>query len=105
MKFDLFERVDVALHWAMRSSLKHYRKLVTVMCQREEWPSAWDNWYANRVFQIHSFFKKAWLGHVRKPSKGYALFLVTMDEVFSQAAVLKVLFPFIRIRVGLKSNA
>lgn len=106
MKFDLFERIDVALHWAMRSSYKNYRKTMQrLLIDSQTLPSTFDNWYCNRLYQVYSFFKKAWNGHVRKPSEGHALFLVTMDEVFSNAKVLIVLFPFIRVRVGLKDNA
>lgn len=101
MRFDLFEVVDIIYHRMMLRSHKWYRNAVKEMCvNRHEAPSSFDYWRANRLYQLHVMFKHLYAGHIRKPKKGHMLFLITMDEVFSNAKILKVLFNNIRIRVA-----
>lgn len=99
----LFEIHDIILHRMMLRSHKWYRNAVKKMCRRSDYSSsAFDQWYCNRMYQVHSFFKRAYMNHVRRPKKGHMLFLTTMDEVFSQAATLRVLWPKLPLKVGIK---
>lgn len=102
MKIDLFEIHDIALHRLMLWSHKKYRNAVEKLCKMQEAPSAFDHWFCNRMYQLHVMFKHAYMNHIRRPKKGHMLFCVTMDEVFSNTKVLKVLWPKLRMKIGMK---
>lgn len=102
-KFDLFEYVDVALHRLMLRSHKWYRNAIEKRCNNGYTITTFDQWFCNRLYQLHVMFKHAYMNHIRSPKKGHTLFLVTMDEVFTNASVLRVLFNNVRIRVGIKN--
>lgn len=103
MRFDWFEVVDIALHRLMKWSYKQYRNAIERVCRSEMQPSMFDQWQMNRLYGIHVMFKRLYNGHVHRPSI-HSMFLVTMDEFFSSASMLKLLFPSVRFTVGVKNE-
>ncbi len=100
----LFEAIDVVLHRLMKWSHRQYRNALERVCRTEVSPSQFDQWRMNRLYDVYVICKKLYNGHVRRPSWGRSLFLVTVDEVFSRANILKLLFPTVRISVGVKNE-
>lgn len=105
MLFDWFEVNDIALHRLMKWSRKQYRNAVKKLCQSGYSVSRFDQWRMNRLYDIYVICKKMYNSHVRHPKGAHMQFCVVMDEVFSQAVVLHVLFTNLRIRVGVKHEA
>jgi hypothetical protein len=102
MKIDLFEIHDIALHRLMLWSHKKYRNAVKKMCFKDGFIRDIDNRYCDWLYQLYVLAKNVYMGHVRKPRKGHILFLITMDEVFNNTKVLKVLWPKLRMKIGMK---